>query len=185
MNKLVNNLLDLGRIDAGVGLQLELVPIRDIVEQVTGSLHHPAVQKKIILTAQIPENVEPVVEADPALLKQALHNLVENAIKYTDTGGEVEVGVNTRGEIVQFYVKDTGIGIAPVDQARLFEKFYRVARRGSSSPRGTGLGLAIVKSIAVRHGGRVWLESQLGRGSVFYFQIPLRQSRPFDGQNSK
>ena len=83
--------------------------------------------------------------------------------------------VRTREDRLVFEVKDTGIGIAPVDQPRLFEKFYRGVQRESKKTQGSGLGLAIVKSIAERHNGKVWVESQLGKGSTFYLAIPLRQ----------
>jgi PAS domain S-box-containing protein len=175
MNRLVTNLLDLGRIEAGVGLQVGLIPVREVVEYVVGTLSQQAVQKQIDLSAQGLDGSEPIIEADQALLQQALNNLVENAIKYTPAGGRVEVKYKGQQEHVQLSVSDTGIGIAAVDQSRLFEKFYRVARRGAQQQRGTGLGLAIVKSIAERHGGRVWVESQLGRGSTFSMEIPLRQ----------
>lgn len=177
MSRLVNNLLDLGRIEAGVDLQLEMVLVHDIVERVTGALQLQATQKRIQLTTDIPVQTIPLIDADPALLQQALHNLVDNAIKYTDAGGKVNVSVSVREEGMVFQVSDTGIGVAPVDQARLFEKFYRGAQRDAKKQHGTGLGLAIVKSIAERHGGRVWMESQLGKGSTFYLLIPLRQAR--------
>lgn len=176
MSRLVNNLLDLGRIESGVGLQLETINIQDVVERVTGSLQLQAAQKRIQLTCEFPQQSMPLIEADQALLQQALHNLVENAIKYTRAEGKVHVRVRTQPIGVVFEVIDNGIGISPVDQPRLFEKFYRGAQHGSKDQRGTGLGLAIVKSIAERHGGRVWAESQLGKGSTFYLAIPIRQS---------
>jgi signal transduction histidine kinase len=117
------------------------------------------------------------VEADPALLQQAIHNLVENAIKYTENGGSVNIRIQTRQDRLVFEISDTGIGISPVDQQRLFEKFYRGGRKETRKQHGSGLGLAIVKSIAGRHGGDVWVESQLGKGSVFYFTIPLHQPK--------
>ncbi len=175
MSRMVNNLLDLSRIEAGVGLRLEMIPIRDVVEEAIATLQHQAAQKQINLQLAFPENVEPVVEADQALMLQAIQNLVENAIKFTDSGRKVVVGVELQADRVRLFVKDNGIGIAPVDQARLFEKFFRVSRRGAVQPRGTGLGLAIVKSIAERHHGKVAVESQLGKGSTFHFIIPLRQ----------
>lgn len=175
MSRLVNNLLDLGRIEAGVDLQLEMVVVHDVVERVTGSLQLQATQKRVQLQVEIPSHTVPLIEADPALLQQALYNLVENAIKYTEANGKVTVSVRPREEGLVFQVSDTGIGIAPVDQPRLFEKFYRGAQRDGKRQHGSGLGLAIVKSIAERHGGRVWVESQLGKGSTFYLLIPLRQ----------
>jgi PAS domain S-box-containing protein len=177
MARLVNNLLDLGRIEAGIGLQVEIVPVQDIVERVVNSLQLQAAQKKIRLTADIQPQAIPLIEADQALLQQALHNLVENAIKYTRPEGKVLVRVHTQPLGVVFQVIDNGIGISPMDLPRVFEKFYRGAQQASKDERGSGLGLAIVKSIAERHGGRVWAESQLGKGSSFYMAIPPRQPR--------
>jgi PAS domain S-box-containing protein len=175
MSRLVTNLLDLGRIEAGVGLQLEMIPVNDVVEKVTGALQLQAAQKQIQLMTEIPQHTVPLVEADQALLQQALHNLIENAIKYTEAGGKVKVRAQAGPLGLVFEVYDTGIGISPMDQQHLFEKFYRGGQQSAKSQQGTGLGLAIVKSIAERHGGRVWADSQLGKGSVFYLAIPLRQ----------
>jgi signal transduction histidine kinase/HAMP domain-containing protein len=177
MSRLVSNLLDLGRIEAGIGLQLEMVPVHDIVDRVVGALQLQATQKRIALTAHIPEHTIPLIEADQALLQQSLHNLVENAIKYTEPGGQVSVRLSTRPDSLVFAVTDTGIGIAPVDQPRLFEKFFRGVQQGPKKSGGSGLGLAIVKSVVERHGGQVWVESQLGKGSTFYISIPLRQPK--------
>jgi signal transduction histidine kinase/HAMP domain-containing protein len=177
MSRLVNNLLDLGRIDVGVGLQLEMTPLLDIAERVTGLLEPQASQKNIQLNVELPQHTSPLVQADPALLQQAMYNLVENAIKYTPQDGRVRVRLKVVGDSMLFEVQDTGIGIAPIDQPRLFEKFYRGGQREAREQKGSGLGLAIVKSIAERHGGKVWLESQLGRGSTFFLQVPLRQEK--------
>jgi signal transduction histidine kinase len=111
------------------------------------------------------------------MLYQAFHNLLENAIKYSSGGKDIWVRVRTNGEKLRVVFEDRGIGISPVDEPRLFEKFFRSANRMAKKERGTGLGLAIVKSIAERHGGDVWFESQLGKGSTFFFEIPLRQTR--------
>lgn len=177
MSRLVNNLLDLGRIEVGVGLQLEMVPLLDIVERVTSTLQMQASQKEIELSVTLPQNTVPLIQADQALFQQAIYNLVENAIKYTPQGGTVSVRVSIVDDAMLFEVQDTGIGIAPIDQPRLFEKFYRGGQREAREQKGSGLGLAIVKSIAERHGGKVWLESQLGKGSTFFLQVPLRQTK--------
>jgi signal transduction histidine kinase/HAMP domain-containing protein len=177
MAKLVNNLLDLGRIDFGVGLQVESIPVLDILERVTGSLQMQAKQKQISLGVEIPKDMPHAIEADAALLQQALYNLVENALKYTPQGGEVMIHLQTAPSELTFAVQDSGIGIPRNDLPRLFEKFYRGTNREALAQRGTGLGLAIVKSIAERHSGSVWVESELGKGSTFYLQIPLVQSR--------
>jgi signal transduction histidine kinase len=178
MTRLVNNLLDLGRIEAGVDLQLEVVALEDIVERVINSLQLQASQKHIQLITEFSQPGLPPIQADAALLNQALQNLVENAIKYTDNDGKVLIKVNLLPESISVEVQDTGIGIAPVDQPRLFEKFYRGAQRNARKRQGSGLGLAIVKSIAERHGGKVWVTSQLGKGSTFGIEIPLRPPKP-------
>jgi len=177
MAKLVNNLLDLGRIDFGVGLQVESIPILDIVERVTNSLQLQAIQKKISLGVEIPKDLPYAVEADQALLHQAVYNLVENALKYTPEGGTVTIHLQCTSASLTFAVQDSGIGIPKSDLQRLFEKFYRGTTREALAQRGTGLGLAIVKSIAERHGGKVWVDSELGQGSVFYLLIPLAQPK--------
>jgi signal transduction histidine kinase/HAMP domain-containing protein len=177
MAKLVNNLLDLGRIDFGVGLQVESIPVLDILERVTGSLQMQAKQKQISLGVEIPKDLPNVIEADQALLQQALYNLVENAVKYTPESGTVTIHLQTAPSALTFAVQDSGIGILESDLPRLFEKFYRGTNREALAQRGTGLGLAIVKSIAERHGGKVWVESELGKGSTFYLQIPLIQPK--------
>jgi PAS domain S-box-containing protein len=175
MAKLVNNLLDLGRIDFGVGLQVESIPVLDIVERVTGSLQMQAVQKNISLGVEIPRDLPHAVEADQALLNQALYNLVENALKYTGEAGIVTIRLQPTDSLLTFAVEDSGIGIPEADRPRLFEKFYRGTNREALAQRGTGLGLAIVKSIAERHRGKTWVESEVGKGSTFYLQIPLTQ----------
>ena len=177
MSRLVNNLLDLGRIEAGIDLQLELVPVYDVVERVVSNMQLESSQKNIRLSSEISQQTVPLIEADPSLLQQALQNLVENAIKYTKPSGKIHVQVQTRQDRIVFEVRDTGIGISPMDQPRLFEKFYRSAQQSSKEQRGTGLGLAIVKSIIERHGGQVWVESQLGKGSTFYMAVPIRQPK--------
>jgi signal transduction histidine kinase len=177
MAKLVNNLLDLGRIEFGVGLQVESIPVLDILERATSELQMQAKQKNIPLGVELPRDMPHAIEADAALLHQALYNLVENGIKYTPEGGTVTVHVRTLPEALVFAVQDSGMGISEDDQKRLFEKFYRGTNRDALMQRGTGLGLAIVKSIAERHGGKAWVESELGKGSVFFLQIPLAQQK--------
>ena len=173
MTRMVNNLLDLGRIDAGVGLQVEKTAVMDIVKAVMEPLQLIADQKNIELTQTITSDLPVTIEADRALLQQAVYNLVENAIKYTPENGRVTLRIRTRPPVLQFEVQDTGIGIAPLDLPRLFEKFFRGSQREARAQRGSGLGLAIVRSIAERHGGKVWVESVLGQGSTFFLLIPF------------
>jgi len=178
MSRLVNNLLDLGRIEAGVGLQPETISANQIVTRVINALSLQATQKKIQIRTEFPSQpTDLLIEADPALLQQALQNLVDNAIKFTRNEGKVIVRIQPQAERVIFEVSDTGIGISPMDQAHLFEKFYRGPQTGAQENVSSGLGLAIVRSIAERHHGKVWAESQLGKGSNFYLAIPLHQPK--------
>ena len=132
-------------------------------------------QKQIDLTFLSAPDKIPVIEADQALLHQAIYNLVDNAIKFTDAGGKVAVSIKTKPGEIAWVVQDTGIGISPLDLPRIFEPFFRPGGSRSGQHKGSGLGLTIVKSIAERHGGRVKAESQLGKGSTFTLTIPLRQ----------
>ncbi len=175
MSHLVQNLLDLGRIEAEVGLKLDMISAPDIVSEVTDSFKIRASQKKIKLHVSPPNQTIPFISADKALLQQALRNLVDNAINFNQQGGDVWIRYTMEDGKIIFEVKDNGIGISPVDQQRLFEKFYRVENREKDKQGGTGLGLAIVKSIAERHGGDAWIISELGAGSTFNLAIPIRR----------
>ncbi len=176
MSRLVNNLLDLGRIEFGVGLQVESVQVLSIIERVTGALQLQASQKNIALEVELPKDMPHAVEADQALLHQAVYNLVENALKYTPPDGKVTIRTVSHPQYLIFAVEDSGIGIAAEDIPHLFEKFYRGKQREARiNQPGSGLGLAIVQSIAENHRGRVWVESDAGKGSIFYLQIPLKQ----------
>ncbi|MGC9357320.1 MAG: ATP-binding protein, partial [Anaerolineae bacterium] len=175
MSSLIGDLLNLRRIEAGVGIKRDPCPLGVILVEAVDTMRARATTKAIHLQLE-PADGAPVVTGDRTLLRQAFGNLVDNAIKYTPTGGEVSVGlrVNHKDEEVVVHIADTGIGIAPEDQVRLFEKFHRIKRRETSNISGTGLGLALVKSIVERHKGRVWVESDLDVGSTFYVALPLR-----------
>jgi signal transduction histidine kinase len=175
MSQLVDNLLDLGRIEAGVGLSLEQVRVETVIRDVVGAHRAQAIGKQIALDVQVAEGMEPV-EADPTLLRQAISNLIDNAVKYTAPGGKVNIRASQAHGRQLIRVGDTGVGIAPADQARLFEKFSRPRRKEGAGEQGPGLGLAIVKSIVDQHGGRVTVDSRLGAGSTFTLDLPLRQA---------
>ncbi|TFH34897.1 MAG: sensor histidine kinase, partial [Anaerolineales bacterium] len=178
MGNLIENLLDLSRIEAGVGLDLERVALVDLIEAVIQSYRPQAVNKQIALEFER-ENALELVEIDPTLIRQVIANLVDNAIKYTSAGGTITIDAHQKQGKQYLSIKDTGLGIAPTDQARLFERFYRARRQETLSVKGTGLGLAIVKSIVQQHGGEVTVESRLGEGSTFTINFPIHQeARP-------
>ncbi|MCK4692933.1 MAG: HAMP domain-containing histidine kinase, partial [Anaerolineales bacterium] len=173
MDNLVDNLLDLGRIEAGMGLDLESVDIASLMTEIINGYRPQAANKQITLDVDVAEEME-AINVDPTLLRQAVSNLIDNAIQYTPAEGQVTVKVDQKGEQQLIIVQDTGVGIAPTDQARIFEKFYRARQREGDRQGGLGLGLAIVKSIAEQHGGRIAVESRLGVGSTFTLEIPIR-----------
>lgn len=171
MTRLVDDLLDLGRIETGIGLTPEPIEIPAILQDVLASFRPQALNKQVALEAELASDMA-LVQADPVLLRQAIANLVDNAIKYSRPGARVVLRADqVEGrQIIQ--VQDTGVGVAPADQPRLFEKFFRVGEA-----KGSGLGLAIVKSIVEQHHGRVSVESRLGRGSTFTIAFPMMGDR--------
>ncbi len=172
MGALIGDLLNLSRVEAGVGIKREPCRLGLVLVEAVDTMRARASAKGIALGLD-PAEGAPVIVGDRTLLRQAIGNLVDNAIKYTPNGGQVRVGLGVNGPEAVVHVTDTGLGIAPEDQVRLFEKFYRVKRRETSDIPGTGLGLALVKSIVEHHQGRVWVESQLNKGTTFYVALPL------------
>ncbi len=172
MRTLIDDILNLARIESGV--QMEAVPIRpaDLLAHVLDDLLPLAHVKAITLTHDDLSRI-PAVRADPALAQTILANLLGNAVKYTPPEGRVSISAERRGAFAYISVTDTGIGIGPADQARIFERFYRVRRAETIHIEGTGLGLAIVKRLVELHGGTISLRSTLGEGSTFTFSLPL------------
>lgn len=116
----------------------------------------------------------PIVEADPDRVAQVLRNLLDNAVKYSPSGGLVVVRGEAREDEIVVSVADQGVGIAPEHPNRLFERFFRVKSGLGRHVVGSGLGLPIARTIVESHGGRIWAESQVGQGSTFYFTLPLK-----------
>lgn len=172
MTALIERLLDLGRIEAGVALDVESIRFEEVLASVVSAFQQPALNRGLSIAVDHPPRL-PTVLGDKTLLQQALSNLVDNAVRYSPGGGEIRIQAVAQGQDLVVSVRDPGIGIAPADQLRVFEKFFRVRAPGAADDRGVGLGLAIVKSIVERHGGKVWAESRLGQGSTFSFQVPL------------
>lgn len=177
LNRLVEDLLSLNRLEQADALSRQLTPVAHLVDKAVQQVLTRAHQKQIQISVVLPDHL-PDIEVDSTALRVALVNLLDNGIAYTENGGQVTISAAQLEDELVLMVSDSGIGIAPSDQLRLFEKFFRVARPGDSQQRGSGLGLAIVKSTAERHGGRVWVESQLGQGSTFYLALPLPHPSP-------
>ncbi|MGC8875253.1 MAG: sensor histidine kinase, partial [Chloroflexia bacterium] len=136
--------------------------------------------QEVALSVDLPQDL-PLVQADPDRLGQVLRNLLVNALHHTPSGGSVTVRVRETPEGVQFSVADTGRGIAPEELPHVFERFWRGDRsRARTSPwsEGTGLGLSIAQSLVAAHGGRIWVESEVGKGSVFHFTLPRAKGTP-------
>lgn len=168
MARLINDLLLLAQADAGIQLQRELVEIDAIVRDVYQE--GLALADGVELTLDPPECT--VVLGDGDRLKQLLLNLVDNAIKYTPQGGQVHLSMQRSDGWVRIDVVDTGIGIPPEDLPHIFERFYRVDKARSRKRGGTGLGLSIARWIAEAHGGRIEVQSEVGRGSTFTVWLP-------------
>jgi len=175
LSSLVSDLLTLSRLESDQGgIQFEGVDVREAVAESYRAQVHVAESKKVEMAARVADS--PVlVEGDGEALRELVDNLLSNAIKFTPAGGRVDLRLGVEGPNAVLTVEDTGIGIAPEDQGRIFERFYRVDKARSRQLGGTGLGLSIVKHVALAHGGNVSLKSAPGRGSTFRVQIPLRR----------
>ena len=167
---LIADLLDVSRIEAGLDKEMEPTDLARAVREVSASLRSTAEAKRLVLSVDVPPL--PHILGNSRRLEQVVANLVGNAVKYTPEGGRIDVSLQEDGEFVVLRVRDTGIGITPEDQSRIFDKFYRVETDATLAIAGTGLGLSIVKSIVERHKGRVWVDSEPGVGSVFTVVLP-------------
>jgi signal transduction histidine kinase len=179
---LINDVLDLSRIEEGkIELQAERVSLAGLVHEVVETLKPLATEREIVLQATIPES-SLLVWADRDKITQILTNLIGNAVKFISTGGRVAVSAIIDGEWVRVSVADNGPGIPLDEKDRIFDKFYQIADVGGAKPKGTGLGLAISKALVELHGGKIWLESERNRGSIFHFTLPVSGSRQADSR---
>jgi PAS domain S-box-containing protein len=170
---LVNDLLDISRIETGrIRLDRQPNDAARIIQEVVTALSKQADEKDLTLSARIRAALPPVY-ADRDRLTQILTNLVDNACRYTPAGGKITVSARRVVDKVQVDVTDTGIGISPEDQAKIFDRFYRADHPVVQETGGTGLGLAIVKSFVELHGGTLWVKSDPGKGSTFSFTMPI------------
>ena len=179
LSRLVSDLLELARLESG-DAELTMTPcqLSTFYEQIMDIFEPVLEESELVLKWNIPDKL-PQVNVDHQLFMQVFVNLIDNAIKYTPDGGEIEISAEinttnteTADELV-VHIKDPGIGIPLESQSRVFERFYRVDKGRARKMGGTGLGLAITKHILLCHNGQIWLESELGQGTVFHFALPL------------
>jgi len=171
MRQLIDDILDMARIEAGLSLNIDQISLNKVLMQAVISNRPSAEQKAIRLQSELPDL--PEINADESRIRQVFSNLINNAIKYTPPEGRVDVSVEVHDSLVSVYIKDNGLGISAEDQAHIFERFYRVRRPETENIDGTGLGLAIVRSLVEAHQGEISVNSSLGQGSTFRIDLPL------------
>ena len=167
--ELVNRILDLQSLESGrMDLAQEDIQIEDYIKQAIQQASLLAEVKQQELSTDIPDGL-PLARSDPRLLQRILQNLIGNAVKFTPEGGRIRISAQERSGYLQISVADTGPGISPELQQRLFRKFVT----GEVKQRGSGLGLAFCKLAVEAHSGDIWVESQEGKGSTFHFTLPI------------
>lgn len=172
MMDLVNGLLDLAKVTTQIEKRRESCDLVALVSEVAADLQGRALSRQITLTLKTPALLD-FVMGDPTQLRQAVSNLVDNAIKYSAVGSKIKITVWSQDTRALVRVQDWGVGIAAADLPFIFDEFYRVKERDGEVVEGVGLGLALVRSVAEAHGGQVWVESKKGQGSTFTLQLPL------------
>src|SRR5262249_51951707 len=170
---LINDILDLSKVEAGrLELELGRFHLPTALDNALTLVRERATRHGITLTQTVGAGVGDIV-ADERKVKQVLLNLLSNAVKFTPDGGRVSLtAVTDAAGLMTIAVSDTGIGIAPEDQAAIFEEFRQVGRDDARKQEGTGLGLTLAKKFVELHGGRIWVQSQVGQGSTFTFTLP-------------
>src|ERR1051325_11068063 len=168
---LIEDLLTISRLESDqVVLNQQPIQLREFAQHILDDLQSRAAERKVIFHNEVPDNIEALADADR--LQQALFTLIDNAVKYGRSVGSVWVTARVEGGMIEACVRDNGPGIPSESVDRVFERFYRVDKARSREQGGTGLGLAIVKHIIQSHRGEVWLKSEVGQGSAFYFTLP-------------
>jgi signal transduction histidine kinase/DNA-binding response OmpR family regulator len=171
---LINDILDLSKVEAGrMELEIETFSLPEALQNGVTMVKERAGNHGISLSLDVDPAID-LVEADQRKVKQIVFNLLSNAVKFTPDGGRVELSAGRADAEVQIAVRDSGIGIAQEDQDRIFEEFRQASHGSATTHEGTGLGLALTKRFVELHGGRIWVESELGSGSTFTFTLPVQ-----------
>lgn len=172
--ELVGDMLDVARIEEGrFGFEFYYADILNIIEKAAESFQVKAMEKNIKLIIEKPDGRIKPIKVDPARIELILQNLVDNAVKYTPTGGSVTIKIEVIDGFLQIGVHDTGVGVPKEQQQKLFTKFFRGTNAMKVQTEGTGLGLFIARNIVSRHGGKIWVQTEEGKGSTFYFTLPI------------
>ena len=175
LNRLIDNLMELSRIESGtIYVEAEPTDVADLVQEAVRPLKLQADKQGIELITDLPPNLPPVA-ADFNKAVWVMANLVGNAMRYTDPGGTIAVRVRQRGKRHFFSVEDTGCGIPKEHMEKIFRKYVQVSGPGVKGTGGVGLGLAIAKDIVMAHGGEIWVDSEVGKGTTFTFTFPVYQ----------
>jgi two-component system phosphate regulon sensor histidine kinase PhoR len=186
--RLTEDLLMLSKMDADrLEFETRRIPVAAFIESCMETAQPRARDKDLRLSMNLAPQI-PDIAGDRRRLTEVLQNLLDNAIQYTPSGGQIMVSAGISDSEVVFTVSDTGIGIAQAEQPRIFERFYRVDVARSRQVGGTGLGLAIAKHLVEGHGGRIWVESEIGNGSQFHFSVPIfdaERSTPRNGSSGR
>ncbi len=176
LSHLLGNLLELSRVQAErLFLHAEAIDVKKVIQEAIEGVKRQSSAHRFVVSA--PQKLPPVY-ADPLRLERIIYNLLENAVKYSPQGREIKVTVKLDKEQLVIGVSDRGVGISPADQAKLFAPFQRLEESRPSGVRGVGLGLLVCQRLVEAHGGRIWVESKPGRGSTFFFTLPLNQQQP-------
>jgi len=174
LSTLAKNLLDLASIDADLlTMQMQPVEVKPLLDEVVTMFSNIIGEKGLYCRVDTDGELKRA-HADPSRISQVLYNLVSNAVKYTETGGITISARDYTGDFMEICVTDTGSGILPDQHESIFSGFSRA--RDANNREGTGLGLSIAKGIIEAHGGRIWVQSNVGEGSAFYFTLPVIES---------
>ncbi len=177
LSRLIEDLRTLSLAESGqLKFHFSAVDLNKLTSRIIEAMQTQFASKNIHLALDSPDDL-PALQADPDRLEQVIRNLLNNAFYYTPEGGKVTVKLVSDGDGITVSVSDTGVGIPPESLPRIFERFYRVDQSRNRRTGGSGLGLAIVKQLVEAQGGRVWVTSQVGKGSIFYFRLPLKTMR--------
>jgi signal transduction histidine kinase len=183
IQRLVSSLLDVNRLESGqpVADQKVVDPIQMIAEVVL-DVEPVAKGRRQSISADLPKELPPIW-VDEDMARRVLINLMENASKFTPSNGKLEVGALEEDDWVHLWVKDNGPGIPAADQDRIFDKFTRL--RGKNKPGGLGIGLSFCRLAVLGHGGRIWVESESGKGTAFHFTFPVATEQQLAGSDDK